>query len=1293
MAFRNNETAQERGFFWAASGDDRLSGQTPETAKQFAQSAIDQATLLVPPPTGLNTALVTASQGGGSQGGFVLQNGISFDAPNVSFFTDQPISITMASSLQCQVTTVLNFQDNSLIALIDGDFSTAFNASFMGILRDNSVGLRITGNCDNIFSTISQISVAGDGSTGIQIDSSSPTPIDINVNTVSLESDNTTFFDYNPVLASDICVISVSSVVKNGSSSTNGFIANNGKLVIQISGIIDADIAIHVKDGATVDCFDAMLMGNIVVDVGGTLNCRILTHDTGSVINNGTINGVINEVRYGTAVISEPLSTVVYVDGGTTETDPNGSINQPYITIQDALDAITDASTLKKYVIRLTPAIYDEGATLTLKPFIALDSLGNNKNTLIDSNVEINVAGEYSIEDINVSLNIDADVAGLGATDLQFRNIEMLGNLAIDGDGAGNTTAIISGCRIGLSGNSLFIVNASAVVATTYVEVDVNIEATSGTLDGDGNAAKATFISCQLNNDVNINGSLQGRGAFISTLTDGTFTADGSLISVIFDSSSFPQNQSFINGASFSLTSFAEGTAYDPSSSPLLSNNVQDALDEIANVDGLPLQRNIFISAASTATSQQPGATDTPLQIEFGPFQATTQFDLSVGGVITCNISGQYDFQLIFHVGRTGSAGFSEIFIRELINGSQVGQSAFTLIDDDDTVVPLEFFSHLSLVATDVVTFEVVRDSNGGNSGGLFEGDPTLGDWNDAPTASLIISQLSGTVEGENGDVVGPASSLDDEIVTYDGITGKLIKSMAGVTVDSGNFQRTTTNADLVLLNNGTGAVKFGPAGILGNFGAAGVATTTFSIATPLAGNAFVQFEHNGNAIGHVGYFNFLDTIKFTDTANDIGFHIESNGQISIGDRIDEPDFSAIIGSFAAPFGLPQLTTAQEGSVTGRPRMIHYNSILETIRYYNLLAGEFQSLMSSPSTAQVGEIPTFAITQGHRLEANSDVSITAGVMERITNNQSFRINRSGTGAVQLGAGAILGQFGAVEQTGNVTFSISTNDSVGSPLLSFEQNSNVKGIMGFVNSENIFGMTTADGGGVFVDSGRTFIGIIPDTIPAGVACKIGSSGINTMMVPEIGNFVENALTGVQAMFHYNTSLDVLRYHDGAQFRTVAHTGVTAYFESGGNSIPTPILSVNSYEIMNHSGNLSLLEGGGWEVSPGDSNRMRWSGTGTWTGVCRSIFEVRNPSLSATRNYDSRPFVNGVAAGQFWSLHNVSPSSDDPRIFEYETHFSIEPGQDFDTRIKIKTGGSGSALGATVFNATYDFRRFQ
>ncbi|MEE8289713.1 MAG: hypothetical protein V3R25_09915 [Nitrosomonadaceae bacterium] len=1293
MAFKSNENEQARGFFWAPSGDDRQGGKSRETAKLLPQSAIDAAMLLVPPPSGPQPALVTASQGGATNVGFVLEEGIAFTAEESSFIVSQPVGVTMASSLACTFTTIVNLEGNSDCVLFDGLSRSAVNARFMGVNGSNGVGLNITGNCDDIFATISQITLVGAGSTGIAITAASPTPIDININTVLLDVDDTTFLDYNPVSPSDVAVIAVSSVVKNGATGTTGFVAREGILIVEVAGTIRADSALIVEDGATLEIFAAMIEGDIIVEAGGILKCRILTHPTGTITNNGTIDGVIDEVRYGTAVVSEPLSTVVYVDGGTTETDPNGSENQPFSTIQDALDSITDASVSKKYVIRLTPATYDEGATLTLKPFIALDSLGNNKNTLIDSNIEINVAGEYSIEDINVSLNIDADVAGLGATDLQFRNIEMLGNLAIDGDGAGNTTAIISGCRIGLSGNSLFIVNASAVVATTFVEVDVNIEADSGTLDGDGNAAKATFIACQFKGNVNINGSLQGRGTFISTLTDGTFTADGALISVIFDSSSFPQNQSFINGASFSLTSFAEGTAYDPSSSPLLSNNVQDALDEIANVDGLPLQRNIFISAASTAATQQPGATDTPLQIEFGPFQATTQFDLSVGGVITCNISGQYDFQLIFHVGRTGSAGFSEIFIRELINGAQVGQSAFTLIDDDDTVVPLEFFSHLSLVATDVVTFEVVRDSNGGNSGGLFEGDPTLGDWNDAPTASLIISQLSGTVEGENGDVVGPASSLDDEIVTYDGITGKLIKSLAGVTVDSGNFQRTTANADLILLNNGTGAVKLGPAGILGNFGAAGVATTTFSVATPLAGNAFVQFEHNGNAIGHVGYFNFLDTIKFTDVANDIGFHIESNGQISIGDRIDEPDFSAIIGSFSAPFGLPQLTTAQEGSITGRPRMIHYNSILETIRYYNLLAGEFQSLMSSPTSAQVGEIPTFAITQGHRLEANSDVSIVAGVMERITNNQGFRINRSGSGVVQLGAGAILGQFGAVEQTGNVTFSISTNDPVGSPLLSFEQNSNVKGIMGFVNSENIFGMTTADGGGVFVDGGRTFIGILPDSIPAGVACKIGSSGINTMMVPEIGQFVENALTGVQAMFHFNTSLDVLRYHDGVQFRTVAHTGVTAFFESGSNSADTSLTSVNTYVIMNHGGGLSMLEGTGWEVSPGDSNRMRWSGTGTWSGVCRCIFEIRNPSPLLVRNYDTRPFVNGVAEGQFWSLHNVSANNDDPRIIEYETRFTISPGQDFDTRIKIKSGGAGSAQGARIFNATYDFRRFQ
>lgn len=1239
MAFKSNENPQGRGFFWAPSGDDRQSGQSPENAKKLPQSAIDAAAESVPPPSGLQPVLVTASQGGATSEGFILEEGIAFTATESSFIVSQPVGITMASSLSCRITTIVNLEDNSTGVLFSDTVRCAINASFFGVNGANMVGLDINGTCDDIFATISQMSLTGVGSTGIRITASSPTPIDINMNTVLLDVDDTTFFDYNPVSAADVAIISVSSVVKNGATGTTAFIARQGQLTIEVAGTIRADSAIIVESGATVEIFAAMVEGDIIVEAGGTLKCRILTHPTGTITNNGTIDGVIDEVRYGTAVVSEPLSTVVYVDGGTTETDHNGSINQPYITIQDALDSITDASASKKYVISLAPATYDEGATLTLKPFIGLNSLGNNKNTLIDSNIEINVAGEYSIEDINVSLNIDADVAGLGATNLQFRNIEMLGNLAIDGDGAGNTTAIISGCRIGLSGNSLFIVNASAVIATTFVEIDVNIEANSGTLDGDGNAAKATFIACQFKGDVNINGSLQGRGTFISTATNGTFTADGSLISVIFDSSSFPQNQSFINGASFSLTSFAEGTAYDPSSSPLLSNNVQDALDEIANVDGLPLQRNIFINSSSTATTQEPVGTDNPLQIEFGPAVATTQFDLSVGGDITCNISGQYDFQLIFHVGRTGSAGFSEIFIRELLNGTQIGQSAFTLIDDDDTVVPLEFFSHLTLVASDVITFEAVRDSAGSDSGGLFEGDPTLGDWNDAPTASIIISQLSGTVEGENGDVVGPGSSLDDEIVTYDGLSGKLIKSQAGVTVDSGNFQRTTTNADLVFLNNGTGAVKLGPAGILGNFGAAGVATTTFSIATPLAGNAFVQFEHNGAALGHIGFFNPLDTIKFTDIANDIGFHIESGGQISIGNRIDEPDFSVIIGSFTDPFGLPQLTTAQEGSITGRPRMIHYNSILESIRFFDLLAGEFKSLLSAPSTAQVGEIPTFAITQGHRLEANSDVSIIAGVMERITNNQGFRINRSGTGVVQFGAGSILGEFGVVDASPNVRFSVASNAPTGSMFITFEQNSTTVGIIGYVDAENTFGISTADGGGVFVEDGRTFIGIIPDTIPPGVACKIGSSGINTMMVPEIGQFVENALTGVQAMFHYNTSSDRLRYHDDVGFKTIAIATETlsAYGDSGVTSVN---MTAGSYVDVPLPA-LSLINSGDFTAV---ANGIQYTGLG-FTGEIEAVYDVRSAASETNAAFDFRLFVSGGSPLTNFFLHkDLVPSSD-------------------------------------------------
>ena len=147
----------------------------------------------------------------------------------------------------------------------------------------------------------------------------------------------------------------------------------------------------------------------------------------------------------------------------------------------------------------------------------------------------------------------------------------------------------------------------------------------------------------------------------------------------------------------------------------------------------------LLLNAASTATSQQPSATDTALQIEFGAAQTTDNIDIAVNGAITFKTAGKYIVSTFFQYGRSGSSGVSILYNRYLINGTQQGNSLGAKIDNADTLVPWSSSIQMTVNENDVLTIEMIRDSAGNNSGGLFAAAPTAAGWNQAPCAVIQI--------------------------------------------------------------------------------------------------------------------------------------------------------------------------------------------------------------------------------------------------------------------------------------------------------------------------------------------------------------------------------------------------------------------------------------------------------------------------------------------------------------------------------------------------------------------------
>ena len=139
-------------------------------------------------------------------------------------------------------------------------------------------------------------------------------------------------------------------------------------------------------------------------------------------------------------------------------------------------------------------------------------------------------------------------------------------------------------------------------------------------------------------------------------------------------------------------------------------------------------------------TDQLPVGLDTPLQISFGAAQSNSEIDLSAAGAITVLNDGQYEFSFTFQYGRTGAGGVSWLFFRLLKNGSQIGISPLAKLDNANADFPAEFNNTLNLLANDVITLEVIRDSRGNNSGGLLAETGPAG-WTDTPSASISVKR------------------------------------------------------------------------------------------------------------------------------------------------------------------------------------------------------------------------------------------------------------------------------------------------------------------------------------------------------------------------------------------------------------------------------------------------------------------------------------------------------------------------------------------------------------------------
>ena len=187
-------------------------------------------------------------------------------------------------------------------------------------------------------------------------------------------------------------------------------------------------------------------------------------------------------------------------------------------------------------------------------------------------------------------------------------------------------------------------------------------------------------------------------------------------------------------------------------------------------------QKPVLINelAAASISDQTPAGLDIPLQVEFGAGQgsASDPIELKSNGAILIHKANQYIFKFTVQYGRVGAGGASWMFFKLLVDDSQVGNSIFAKLDGTGDDIPMQVVKELNLTAGQVVTIEIVRDSQGNDSGGLFVTTPTLTDW--APAGSATIEVTSQTLIQELNFIAVLPGDPGDTFSTPDSVAASI---------------------------------------------------------------------------------------------------------------------------------------------------------------------------------------------------------------------------------------------------------------------------------------------------------------------------------------------------------------------------------------------------------------------------------------------------------------------------------------------------------------------------------------
>jgi hypothetical protein len=254
---------------------------------------------------------------------------------------------------------------------------------------------------------------------------------------------------------------------------------------------------------------------------------------------------------------------------------------------------------------------------------------------------------------------------------------------------------------------------------------------------------------------------------------------------------------------------------------------------------------------------------------------------------------------------------------------------------------------------------------------------------------------------GLNGDVVGPASATDTAIATFDGVTGKLIKNNASVTIAANVITALGFSGPL----NGTVGATTPAAGAFTTLSATGVTTVQ-------AGTAALPAIVSTTGTADTGiFFPAADTVA-ASTAGTERMRITANGHVGIGTSNPTQVLSVIAGGQTIYFG----------SAT-RGIMSQDNGTRSTLLAVNPAVNAYHPLTIDATNIEFSNSATVAMTIA---SGNVGIGTASPGAKLAVVGTGYSPTITITDGATLSWDTSLGQVAQVTLGGNRTFAAPTN---------------------------------------------------------------------------------------------------------------------------------------------------------------------------------------------------------------------------------------------------------------------------